>query len=590
MWVQVFTVLAGLLPLATATPVPDPVDTLRHDAVVDPAGAIRRGRGLLDAGSLSPDTEREVLRWIGKAALLANSDAAITESALRLDSLADTQHDALAAAYAGFLRGERLAAQGKPDVGLKEALQAAEHLQDRREPELRALVAYQLCDAMSMAEQYERAQGYCNEAEDLYRALHDEFDLARTENVHSYVFYNQDKLTEAVSLSERSRQRFLAIGEGEVAGMVGDNLARMYIEQGHYQQALELSRAALEAESKSGRVAHALLSRANIARAQGALKQYPQALSEIEGAIAEAQKLKLDGLVPDLYDTQSRLSEASGNLKLALAASRQVQVTQDALHQNGTRGDVAELETRYAAREKDLRIGELERNNRLQRLQLEAAQAQEAMREATESRQRWVIGGGLLLTIVLFAAVLFLVLLLRTQRQHGKRLHQLAHTDALTGVGNRRAFFQRMDGAIAADAALPRALFLIDIDHFKRINDSFGHPFGDAVLRQVCVTVEARLDRRGFLARLGGEEFGVLCAGAPPTEALHLAEAIRRAVADLRFESSAGPVTVSVSIGLAMFDPERFRDGDTWLRQADRALYAAKMRGRNRVVASTVVS
>jgi diguanylate cyclase (GGDEF)-like protein len=584
-------VAAASQPAAAPAPAtPDPVIALRRTAVADPAGTIERGRALLDHGALAPETEREVLRWIGKAALMSNNEAALTESALRLDSLAETQHDVLAGAYAGFLRGEGLGARGQGEAGLKEALQAAQKLQDRREPELRALVAYQLCDATSAAEQYERAHAYCNEAEDLYRALSDEYNLARSENIHSYVFFNQDRVAEAVRLSERARQRFLTIGEQESAAVIGDNLARLYIEQGRPAQALELSRAALENERKAGRVSHALLSRANIARAQSALGQKAQALTEIESTLKEARELKLEGLLPDLLDTHSRLAEAAGDLKLALAAARAASTAEDALKQHGNRSDLAELEARYAAREKDLRIGELERSNRLQQLELEAAQAREASRLVGESRQRWIIGGSLALALVLSVAVLFLMMYLRAQRRHGERMHELAHTDPLTGVGNRRAFFKRMEAAIAADAAMPRVLLLIDIDHFKRINDSFGHPFGDAVLRQACDTVAARLDRRGFLARLGGEEFGVLCTGFPPTDALHLAEAIRRDVAALRFDSPAGAVTVSVSIGLSMFDPERFRDGDAWLRQADRALYAAKVRGRNRVVASTVVN
>jgi len=582
-------VLILWLAALAAAPGVDPVAALRHDAVTDPAGTIRRGRALLDGGALAPEVEREVLRWMGKAALLANSDAALTEAALRLDSLAASNHDAVAGAYAGFLRAEHLAEQGQGEASLKEALHAAERLQDRREPALRALVAYHLCDATSAAEQFERAHAYCTEAEELYGALGDQYDLARTENIHSYVFYNQERRAEAVRLAERSRERFLVIGEAEVAGMVGDNLARMYIEQGRAQQALELSQAALQAERRSGRVAHALLSRANIARAQGALGRHAEALREIDAAIAECRQLKLEGLLPDLYDTQSRLAEAAGDLKRALAAARASQEADDARRQSGARSDVTELEARYAAREKDLRIGELERNNRLQQLQLEAGQARDAVRAAGQSRQRWMVAGSLLLIVGLGAAVLFLVLLLREQRRHARRLHELAHSDALTGVGNRRAFFQRLEAAVAADAALPRALLLIDIDHFKRINDSFGHPFGDAVLREVCTTVAARLDRRGFLARLGGEEFAVLLAGTPPTEALQLAEAVRRAVGELRFDSPAGAVGVSVSIGLSMFDTERFADADAWLRQADRALYAAKLRGRNRVVASTVV-
>ena len=591
-------VLVLALPAAHGAPVdvstPTAADTalvdLRRQALDDPAGAIARGRTLLDrrTHTIAPD-EREVLRWMGKAALLASNEAALSEVTLRLDSLAETQHDAVAAAYAGFLRADRAFDRGAIDAAMQEALAAAERLQDRREPELRGLVAYQLCDALSSAEAYARAQTYCGEAEDIYRVLRDEYNLARTENVHSYVFYNQAHVDDAVNLAESARRRFLTLGETGLAGVVGDNLARMYIEQGHAIQALELSQASLAAERQSGRLGHALASRANIARAYGALGRHPQALSEIADAIAEARALKLDGRLPDLYDTQSRLAERAGDMALALTAARATKDTQDRAHALGKHDDLATLETRYAAREKDLRIGELERDARLRELAVEASDARDAARAANESLRRWSIAGAIALGVMLCVAAVLLILLLRTRRRHAARLHQIANTDPLTGCGNRRAFFLRLETAMARVPAPPCALLLIDLDDFKRINDRYGHPFGDAVLRQAAEAMQTVIAGRGFLARIGGEEFGVYCPELAPTEALRLAESIRVAVSELRLDSSAGDVSASVSIGVAMYDAERFRFVEAWLKQADRALAVAKARGRNRVVASTAV-
>jgi len=566
----------------------DPVETIRHAAVADPAGAIMRGRALLDGAHLPPEQEREVLRWMGRAALLGSNDAALSEVAIRLDGLAAVNRDDVAAAYAGFLRSERLFQRGNLDAGLKTAFEAAQRLQDRREPALRGLVAYQLCDALSSAEQYARAQTYCEEAEATFRALRDERQVAHAENVHSYVLYNQGDLAEAVRLSESARGRFLALGEIDVAALVGDNLARMYIEQGHAEQALALSEAALATERRAGRQAHALLSIANIARAYGALGRHKEALGRIEEAIVEARSLKLDGVLPDLYDTQSHLAEAAGQLKLALAAARASQTAQDQAHRVESDA-TAELEARYAAREKDLRINELERENRVKQLEIEASQARESARQAGASRERWVQIGSAVLAIGLAVSVVLLLLLLRAQRGHARHLAQLAHSDPLTGCGNRRAFFARIEKALLTDHSQPQALMLIDLDHFKRINDSFGHPFGDAVLREIAELIARTLDGRGFLARLGGEEFAVYSPGLEPTEALRLAEAIRLAVAERTIQGENGPVHVSMSIGLAMLDHDRFPTADAWLRQADRALYVAKSRGRNRVVASTAV-
>lgn len=580
-------ILGAWLAIAPSVSI-EPMAVLRRQSIVTPVLAIARGRELLDHGDLLPETQRETLRWMGRAALLASNDATLAEVTLRLDELA-RRGDDVASAYAGFLRAERQFERADDALAMKTALAAAERLQDRREPQLRALVAYQLCDALASSEQYDRAHTYCDEAAETYTALRDEYELARTENVRSYIYYNQKNLAEAVALSERARARFIALDEGEIAEIVGDNLARIYIEIGRASQALALSRASLAAERRNGRLGHAVLSCANIARALSALGRHAEALAEMAGAIDAARTLKLDAHLPDLYDTQSRLAEAAGDLKLALAAARTTQDMQERMLSADAKHDIAELEARYDAREKDLRIGELERGNRLQQLKLEAAASREVARAAAGSRERWALAVSVLLALLLGVAVLLLVLLLRVQRRYTKHLHLLAHTDPLTGAGNRRAFFAKLNAALVTDSPVPRVVMLIDIDHFKRINDGFGHPFGDAVLRQTAQTLEATLEHRGFLARFGGEEFGILCSDLAPTEALRLADRLRRAVADLRVEGASGPVEISVSIGLAMFDPERFHDSEAWLRHADRALYAAKSRGRNRVVASTAV-
>jgi diguanylate cyclase (GGDEF)-like protein len=163
------------------------------------------------------------------------------------------------------------------------------------------------------------------------------------------------------------------------------------------------------------------------------------------------------------------------------------------------------------------------------------------------------------------------------QRERAK-LAELAERDGLTGLYNRRAS-EGLLGNLLAEPDADDALVLFDIDRFKAINDTHGHPAGDEVLRQVARRCEAVLRRGDLFARWGGEEFLVLVRGARGHGGVLVAESLRAAISGANIEP-AGRVTAS--FGVARFDA-----GDTvesWLRRADGALYRAKQEGRDRVV------
>jgi diguanylate cyclase (GGDEF)-like protein len=170
-------------------------------------------------------------------------------------------------------------------------------------------------------------------------------------------------------------------------------------------------------------------------------------------------------------------------------------------------------------------------------------------------------------------------------------LRRLSHTDALTGVANRRGFDDALAAAWAraAGAGGAVAVILCDVDHFKAYNDAYGHPAGDACLRRVAaVLAEAGAAHAGQCARVGGEEFAVLLDdGEPARAALALAEAMRRAIEALAIPhrdtvEGRGFVTASFGVGHAFADAST--GPEDLLVSTDRALYAAKHRGRNCVV------
>jgi two-component system, cell cycle response regulator len=161
-----------------------------------------------------------------------------------------------------------------------------------------------------------------------------------------------------------------------------------------------------------------------------------------------------------------------------------------------------------------------------------------------------------------------------------RELARLAATDPLTGVLNRRAFFERSKPACdAADVDGALSAILIDIDHFKTINDTFGHPVGDQVIRAVCREAAQTAE---IVGRLGGEEFAMLLP-ATLAAATEVAEQLRGRIAALRFDTAKGPAAATCSFGVSEW--QSGGDIDELLRRADVALYAAKTGGRNRVVA-----
>jgi diguanylate cyclase (GGDEF)-like protein len=176
----------------------------------------------------------------------------------------------------------------------------------------------------------------------------------------------------------------------------------------------------------------------------------------------------------------------------------------------------------------------------------------------------------------------------KTRRQQ-RMLHRQAVTDALTGLYNRR-HFDGVGGALLANAARGvsgLSLIALDVDHFKRYNDTYGHDQGDMALILVARTIRACLTRRGDIAfRLGGEEFGCLVATRNPRDAHDLAECIRAQVeaAALPHRSSSVAPVLTVSLGVAAATHARTETLNDLYVRADQALYRAKSAGRNRVV------
>lgn len=210
-----------------------------------------------------------------------------------------------------------------------------------------------------------------------------------------------------------------------------------------------------------------------------------------------------------------------------------------------------------------------------------------------------LFGTGALLATALFFGVFFIYPLIRGQvREEGKlramtvslsarsqTLEQAALTDGLTGMQNRRYFDDALREYLEEFRRIERpvGLMILDLDHFKQVNDTHGHDVGDEVLRAVSTCLRGMTRYHDVVARLGGEEFAVVTPNMDLELLGRFAERIRKAIANMSVLSGNVRLKVTTSVGLAVWDHKE--SAEDFYRRADRQLYEAKKQGRNRVCA-----
>jgi diguanylate cyclase (GGDEF)-like protein len=272
----------------------------------------------------------------------------------------------------------------------------------------------------------------------------------------------------------------------------------------------------------------------------------------------------------DAHRVLYRVAEARGDYRAAYSHYRQFHAAESAsLDEVRTREFAFQLSRQQAVvREQHARA--LAHENRALLLE------RRATRERSRAMRLAIVAMGLAIVGVAYWAWL-------SRRTH-RLLRHLSETDALTGVATRRHFAQCAERSLEACGrhARPVSVLVLDLDHFKRINDECGHAVGDWVLREVARACASRAREEDVVGRLGGEEFAVLLPGVDAADALLAAEALRGAIARIDGPAGGCHLPISASIGVASS-----KDGSDAYRQlladADAAMYAAKQAGRNRI-------
>jgi diguanylate cyclase (GGDEF)-like protein len=612
-----------------ATAARDKLDALSRNAAADPATAAAR---LVERASEGSAVQRALTAWaLAQAYRDLSDDAATAALVWRLER----STSAFERAVAALVRAQTARDDAAPDLAVREARESLQRLDAALatvtpgllEDTLRAEVLRLLGAVTGATGQVEDGLRHLQGSRRLAQALRDPAReaLALNEEADVLAQYGQNERAQDAQSEARRVAQAATPPDAALLARLHAGAARRALAQAHEPSARAVAEAAAQsalASARSARAvaleAEALLLLSQIERLNNepaaALRSARAAQSAVAGLPAAAQikrmALAQSGLAQIAAGqvTQGRQAVeavlvrngAAGNDPLAAALLRQLDEALRAAGQPRAALEVFHreraLQTARLEHERTVVLRDLQTRHDRERQQRELdslnhANALKATAlEQREQMQRGLWAAALLVTLGMIAMVVLLRRLHRLRKRLAAsqaRLKDFSERDPLTGLANRRHCQAAIAGG-GLEAAFEGALLLLDIDHFKRINDRHGHAVGDAVLVEVARRLNQSVRGDDLIVRWGGEEFLVASLRLPAERVPLLAERLRLAVAGLPIDSPAGPLMVTVSVGHAHF-PLHGQAALGWERAIDRvdaALYAAKAAGRNRACAA----
>jgi diguanylate cyclase (GGDEF)-like protein len=370
-------------------------------------------------------------------------------------------------------------------------------------------------------------------------------------------------LQQALALAQETGSR-QSVGSALLALAESSNVRKRYAEA-----LQDLERAASEFKAVSDKSNTGMLALQS-AEAHAGLGQHELAAREFDVAEANVRHSNNMRYLAELYEERSKNQEALGKPSAALADLKLKMKADAALARMAKTQITTLMSYQFDTERRELENRKLAADRTLKEQQLAAL-------ERVRSWQRLAI---------LLAGVLLVLMLWLAWRQwrQGRRLHRLAITDSLTGISNRRHIEHMLHMAVdeAGRTRRPLTVIMLDVDHFKRVNDSHGHPVGDQVLEQIVQACQGALRQFDRLGRMGGEEFLVVLPDTDLEGGLQVAERLRANVATAR--PTVGDIELQLSISLGIAELAHSDTGPASLvRRADAALYHAKDNGRNRI-------
>jgi len=302
----------------------------------------------------------------------------------------------------------------------------------------------------------------------------------------------------------------------------------------------------------------------NIEKAEQAAKKFENILTHLEENKTLLWRIAL-------LDLKAEIGVLKGDYKLAYDALYKTRDLQSS-YSNSEREKVrSRYKVIFDTEQTTLKNQLLSRNNQLDKVALESAQ-----------QKQWI---QTLIIVIISLLLLMLVFFIIRQNTTSKALHKLANTDSLTELANRRYTFSYGENklALAKKEAQAFALIIFDVDHFKKVNDTYGHAGGDIALKSLSAAASTYVRANDILGRIGGEEFLLVLPNTPVGKAVEIAERIREAIEQKTMQINEHNLNITASFGVATLTNNQHGFNDIF-QDADLALYQAKEQGRNRVI------
>ncbi len=434
-----------------------------------------------------------------------------------------------------------------------------------------------LANTLFLARQGERAEAMSGQALALARQTNDAYALALANTTEAVIKSDHGDPAE-VQAALQAALRYAHDAQAERSEVLATaNLADLYLRRGDYGQALAYSERALPLARRLQDADAQSVALANIGLAQIMLGRKDEGLRHARAALALDEQTGSMSSQLAIHTEMAQYLERAGFLADAYAARREQRRIAELMFRRDQQQAVIELQEGFEHEQRQRALALLESEGRIQQAQLVSRQL-----------QLWLWAAGAAIGVMLLALATMLVRRVRAGNaqlaQTNAQLNELSQRDALTGLANRRHFQAAVQSRGTA-SAFDGTLMLIDIDHFKLINDRYGHAAGDAVLIEVSRRLRAALRGDDLIVRWGGEEFLLLVRTVQRSEVDALVERLLQAVAAEPVMQGKLQVPVSASIGFASFPlaPSLLALGvEQAVDLVDTSMYLAKAHGRHR--------
>ena len=446
---------------------------------------------------------------------------------------------------------------------------------------------------LAMARMYVNSRDPARALETLREIRADQQRLPPRTEAAAYFFEGralvaQDRIEPALQAFGRALELAHAHELISIEANVLGNIANAHLKARRYPQAEQAARAALAPAERSEDRISLQMAKANLGFALFGQGQQREGMAHVDAVIAEMRKAGAMSTVGRMLAEKSQAFEGAGRFREALAVAREREIVMQELALNERNKAISALQEQFKARERAAQIDTLRHDNAVKDAELRH-------RELVQTAASL----GAALALFLCAGVLWLY---RKSVRTGRRLAELndelayrsAH-DPLTGLFNRRSFQDRMrsrTGEAAPRLGAADCFTLLDIDHFKRINDEHGHAAGDAVLVEVGKRLRTAMRESDMVLRWGGEEFLVYSQGVSQEQRPQLVQRILDAIAatpvvlddgtEIAISATAGAVSLPFASEAGEQEPAMQPDWEQAIALADRALYKGKEAGRNR--------